>query len=195
MYIVGFNGPPQSGKDTMADMLADHMDMQGVKLPIIQVSLSEPLRRIAYAMTGTQGELVGPDYEAFKNTQFDEFGWKTGRQLMIDVSESFLKPVYGKAIMANLLIQKLVALNFHGIVLIRDTGFQVELDTLAQVYGASKIYAARIHRSGCSFDGDSREWVQADRDGDYENNGSLDDLRVSAGRLYSRLVNNCGWQL
>src|SRR5690349_22105779 len=43
----------------------------------------------------------------FKKTPFEQFGGATGRQLMIDVSEKFLKPVYGKEIMARLLLDEL----------------------------------------------------------------------------------------
>src|SRR3546814_3320002 len=34
MYIVGFNGPPRSDKDTLAEMLANHMDKHQVTLPV-----------------------------------------------------------------------------------------------------------------------------------------------------------------
>jgi tRNA uridine 5-carbamoylmethylation protein Kti12 len=39
MYIVCFNGPPYSGKDTLARMVADYMDSQQVVVPTIVVSL------------------------------------------------------------------------------------------------------------------------------------------------------------
>jgi hypothetical protein len=192
MFLVGFNGPPRCGKDTMARMLADHMDSQGVTIPVREVSLSTPLRVIAYAMTGFKGALDGDDYEGFKIKWFREFD-RTGRELMIDVSEKFLKPVYGPAIMADLLLGQLQG--FTGVALIRDTGFQVELESLAKRMGFRKIYCARIHRDGCDFSNDSREYVTHPFAADYENNGSLDDLRVEAGRIYGRLVNQMGWAL
>lgn len=193
MYVVGFNGPPRSGKDTMARMLAEHMDSQGVKLPVREVGLSMPLRRIAYSMVGWEGRhLEGPDYEDFKVTHFSAFG-KTGRELMIDVSEKFLKPSYGQAIMAKLLIQGLG--NLPGVVLVRDTGFKVEAETLSDFVGANNFFTAQVHRKGCSFDGDSREWVQSKHCVEYRNWGSLDDLRTEAGRLYGWLVNQMGWIL
>ena len=190
MYIVCFNGPPYSGKDTMARMLADHMDSQQVAVPTMVVSLSMPLRRIAFQMIG---ETYNPArYKAFKETKFEQFG-VTGRQLMIDVSEKLLKPCYGSAIMVKMLLRELQG--FTGVALIADSGFQCEIDPLINAVGAANLYVARVQRDGCSFADDSREWVYHDFDGDYLNNGTLDDLKTEAGRIYGRLVNNLGWRL
>lgn len=191
MYLVGFNGPPRSGKDTMARMLAEHLDLL-TDLPVKEVSLSTPLRRIAYAMVGFVGETDGPDYERFKTTWFSQFD-RDGRHLMIDVSESFLKPIYGKCVMAELLFEELG--DFQGIALIRDCGFQVEIEHLALCMGFRRLYIARLRRDGCDFSNDSRDYVTYRFSNDYENNLSLDDLRTEAIRLYGRLVNQMGWVL
>lgn len=195
MFFVGFNGPPQSGKDTMARMLADKMDSAGVTLPVREVSLSTPLRRIAYQMVGwtySESEERDGGYEAFKTKWFAQFD-RTGRELMIDVSERFLKPVYGQQVMADLLLCELSG--FTGVALIRDCGFQVEAAHLSRLLGFRKLYVARVKRDGCDFSNDSREWVEHPFSADYPNNGSLDDLRTEAGRLYGRLVNQMGWKL
>lgn len=195
MYIVGFNGPPRSGKDTLARMLAEHMDFR-VTLPVREVSLSMPLRRIAYAMVGFTGALDGPDYEAFKVLKYPQFGYATGRQLMIDVSESFLKQKYGKEIMAEMLLVDNADME-NGILLIRDSGFQCEVDPLIRAVGADNLTIVRVFRSGTSFADDSREWVEQPlgRTWEIHNSYSLDDLRIEAGRLYGRLVNQMGWKL
>lgn len=191
MYIVCFNGPPYSGKDTMARMLADHMDSQGVTLPSMVVSLSMPLRRICYQMVG---ETYAPaTYPVFKKTPFEQFGGITGRQLMIDVSEKFLKQCYGSDIMAKLLLDELK--DFNGVALIADSGFECEVQPLADAVGRDNLYVARVHRAGHDFSQDSREWVHHYHDGDYPNDGTLEELRVEAGRIYGRLVNNMGWKL
>lgn len=194
MYIVGFNGPPQCGKDTLATLLADHMDKQGVRLPVRTVHLSAPLRRIAYAMIGqVYGAADAVDYGEFKKTSFDVFGWKTGRELMIDVSESFLKPKYGPDIMAELWIEYISG--FHGVVLVPDCGFQAEIDLLARIYGFRKMYIATAGREGCSFDNDSRSYVTHQFSHHYDNNRDLAHWATEAGRIYGRLVNNLGWQI
>lgn len=194
MYIVGFNGPPRSGKDTLAEMLADKMDKSGVTLPVRMESLSLPLREIAYAMTGWAGSLDGENYEQFKTTHFKAFG-KSGRHIMIDVSEQFLKPVYGIEIMAQLLIQRNIEFG-PAVLLIRDCGFQIEVNPLESWVGRENLYMANVFREGCDFSNDSREYVHTSgRMHQVINDGTLDDLRVEAGRIYGRLVNQCGWVL
>ena len=193
MYIVAFNGPPRSGKDTLAEMLANHMDAQGVTMMVVPESLSFPLREIAYTMTGWIGSPDGPNYEQFKTTHFEAFG-KDGRQIMIDVSERFLKPTYGIEIMANLLIARNSNIG-PAIILIRDSGFQIEIDPLIRWVGEDNLFVVSVNRDGTTFDGDSREWVTHKHMAMFNNNGTLDDLATEAGRVYGRLVNNLGWKL
>lgn len=196
MYIVGFNGPPRCGKDTLAEMLANHMDHQGVVLPVVPESLSLPLREIAYAMSGWHGSTDGENYERFKVTQFPQFDNRTGRQLMIDVSERFLKPTYGQQVMANLLIARNKSHGFPAVLLIRDCGFQCEVDPLESWVGVDNLYMVNLFRDGCDFSNDSREYVHTNgKMHQVYNNSTLDDLETEAGRIYGRLVNQCGWKL
>lgn len=195
MYVVGFNGPPESGKDTLARFLLEHVEGQGCITPIREESLSLPLRSIGYAMVDWRGELDGENYKAFKDTWFADLE-RDGRHLMIDASESFLKPVYGLEIMANMLLTRLIG--FNGLVLVRDNGFQVELAPLIRAFGRQNVAVVQCHRPGKDFANDSREWVthpdplmnlRVDNDSD------LEHLRTEAGRLYGRLVNARGWKL
>lgn len=193
MYIIGFNGPPYSGKDTLARFLAEHIDSQGVTTPVIEVSLSTPLRRLAYQMVGETYVDNHDDYTEFKETHYKEFGC-SGRQLMIDVSEKFLKPCYGKSIMAKMLFSSL-PVGFDGLALIRDSGFQCEIDPLAEIVGAGNLLIVQVRRDGCTFEGDSREWVSHHIMGTVINNGTLDNLRDEAKRIYDGMVKTLGWKL
>lgn len=196
MFIVGFNGPPESGKDTLADMLANKLDAQGASLPVRMESLSLPLRKIAYAMVNWHGISDPETYAKFKLTHFRNLN-RTGRQLMIDVSESFLKPTYGIEIMADLLLERNIG--FPGILLVRDCGFQIEINPLVKMVGPDNFYLVQVAREGKTFANDSRETVwhpwAGKRQHRVDNSGTLEDLQVEAGRLYSRLVNQCGWKL
>lgn len=195
MYIVGFNGPPESGKDTLAQMVVDHMDSHGVTLPIRVESLSLPLRKIAYAMLdfGTDYELDGEHYATFKQTHYQQLD-RTGRQLMIDVSERFLKPTYGIEVMAKLLLERNEG--YPGVLMIRDCGFQCEVNPLEEAVGKENLYMVQCHRPGKDFSNDSREWVwTSGKMHQVYNDSDLDHLRTEAGRIYGRLVNQCGWKL
>jgi hypothetical protein len=202
MYIIAFNGPPYSGKDTLAQFVLEHIESQiRVPPPMKMESLSLPLRSIAYAMVGRTYVATRDDdwngYPKFKETLFPSLG-RTGRQLMIDASESFLKEVYGQEIMANLLITRNQGCAENSLLLIRDSGFQCEIDPLLYWAGERNLFLVRVSRAGCDFNNDSREWVHHRHSFmtmDIDNNGSLDDLRTEAGRLYGRLVNQKGWKL
>lgn len=191
MFFVGFNGPPECGKDTLANLVADYMDKKGVTLPVYTMPLSFPLREIAFKMVGR--EYRAADYEAFKRERFPQFGHQTGRQLMIDVSESFLKPCYGSAIMAHLMCARLP--DHDAVILIPDCGFQVEVDTIADLVGPHNLYVVGIRRTGTDFSNDSRQYVKHEFGSTIYNDGGLDDLAIEAGKVYSRLTNNMGWTL
>lgn len=196
MYIVAFNGPPRSGKDTLAEMLANHMDAQGVTTMVVPESLSLPLREIAYTMTGWIGSTDGSNYEQFKTTHFEAFG-KDGRQIMIDVSERFLKPTYGMEIMAELLRSRNENIG-PAVLLIRDCGFQIEIDPLVRWVGEKNLCLVQVHRPETSFENDSREWVHhpdAMMQLGVSNDFDLEHLQTEAGRIYGRLVNRMGWKL
>ena len=219
MYVIGFNGPPQCGKDTLSGFFREYVEERHPILPIMEVSLSTPLRVIAYAMAGRHYPDPSLPYEEFKNTAYPQFGWSKfksqqhaiGRELMIDVSERFLKPCYGQDIMAKLL-RASVPLSFDGLILIRDSGFQCEVDPIIEWVGAENFLVCQVFRDGFdSFENDSREWVWNNytverfrRVGGeagsmvpmttmITNAGTLDQLKVEAGRLYGRCVNSRGW--
>jgi len=192
MYIVIFNGPPRSGKDTLSRLLVEHMDSR-ITAPVLEESLSMPMR---HAMFGLLGLTYSDElYETLKPTIVPGLR-VTGRQLMIDISESFLKPCYGQSVMARLLFDRIH--EFPGLVLVRDGGFQIEVDTLSEFIGAENVYVVRVSRDGCDFSNDSREDVyhrNSIGEMTVANNGSLADLATEAGRIYGRLVNQLGWKL
>ena len=192
MYFVVFNGPPRAGKDTLSRMLIEHMDSR-IKAPAIEESLSMPMRGSMFGLLGM--DYSDELYESLKPTIIPALN-VTGRQHMIDISEKFLKPVYGENIMARLLLDRVHG--FPGVVLIRDGGFQVEVNELIRAVGERNVYIVRVHRNHCDFSNDSREWVHhpiSACEMGVPNTGTLDDLRVEAGRIYGRLVNQMGWIL
>jgi hypothetical protein len=192
MYIICFNGPPRAGKDTLANLVAQQIEQRS-DAPVRMASLSQPLRTIAFSMVGlTYDE---SQYEDFKTRYFERLD-RTGRQLLIDVSESFLKPTYGETIMADLLIQTFRGYPSNTVVLVRDSGFQLEVNPLIREVGVENVMVVQLHRTGCDFSNDSREWVfhPTNQNMQIMNNGSLYHLEMEAGRLLFRLQNQFGWK-
>lgn len=197
MYIIAFNGPPRSGKDTFAEMVGKVVEStREVPGPILLTSLSNPLRHIAYGMVGRAYHGNAANYESFKEEYFERLD-RTGRQLMIDASERFLKPTYGETVMADLLIQSIRHLPNNALVLVRDSGFQCEVDPLIREVGPENLCVTHVVRDGCSFENDSREWVYHPTgfQGKIYNNSNLDALRIKAVKFVTHLRNEHGWAI
>ena len=191
MYIIGFNGPPQCGKDTAARLMQEYLD-GATDLPVKEESLSLPLRWIAYAMVGRT--YTEESYEDFKRESFPQFK-RTGRELMIDVSVRFLKGVYGQTIMADLLLARNA--DFNGILLLRDTGFQSEVDRLSRAMNPKNVCIARVYRPDTTFDNDSRGWVfnyLGSHNTMVSNDGDMDHLHNQVIRLHDFVTGQLGWK-
>lgn len=162
MYFILFNGPPRSGKDTAA-LAAKKLFDGNPKLHPIWEKFSRPLKFAFAGMMNTPIDIYGncKVYEPIKEQLIPSLG-VSYRQWQIDFSEKFMKPLYGQDIFVSLLLQrqhKLLA-NPRFVCLISDCGFQVEADVLGQQYYNNPILLITIRREGCTFEGDSREWVQ-----------------------------------
>lgn len=200
MYIVALNGPPYCGKDTVADFLVEHIEAtHEVPPPIKLESLSFPLRSIAYAMVGRMYLEGGENrYDEFKETAY-RIGDKThtGRQLMIHVAEDFLKQKYGQTTLADMLILRNDRMPGNSILIVRDSGFQVEVNPLIRWVGRENIIVARVNRPACNFNNDSREWVFHPDIGcnkEIQNLFGLEELKQETAQLYNFMVGPMGWK-
>lgn len=191
MYIIGFNGPPRAGKDTLAAMVADHL-CQKTNLPVLTIPLSMPMRKMAMGAIGVEYQL--DTYERIKDQPIAALKGMLLRQFMIDISESYMKPTQGQEIWSELLCES-IPLDFQGILLVPDFGFQHEPDFFERRFDSSRVCAVQVHREGKDFNGDSRGWVHSTHTYKVHNDGSLDDLKTEAVRIYGRLVNQMGWRL
>jgi hypothetical protein len=198
MYIVGFNGPPQSGKDTLANFVADLLqETHGGKSLIVVTHTNTPLRRIAYPMVGYNYPTKDMEYESFKKTTFEPYG-RTGRELLIDVSEVFLKVAYGEDILGRILLADLNQIkNTNAIVLVPDCGFQHEVNVWVKALGVANTALVQVHRRGCDFKNDSRGWTRHPDESRMHfvyNNHGLVHLKKQAEHLVKEIA-RFGWQI
>jgi hypothetical protein len=192
MQFIALNGAPGCGKDTAGALIVNALRNRGI--PALPVKFAQPLRDVAFALFPSFNDST---YEEFKRTAMPQLNI-TGRQLMIDISESFLKRQYGNAIMAHLLLARLQA--NHGpaeranmVFVITDCGFQVEVQTLADF--GHDVVLGRMSRPGCTFKGDSRQVVHSPTSREsfaMPNDGTLDDLRGMCNSLVRYAVEEFG---
>lgn len=146
MRIIALNGPPRSGKDTAAKLLG---------IPVFK--FASILKRSAHAMYGL--DVPVDFFEDRKDQRCPEFYGLTPRNIYIEVSERYFKPVHGNDFFGTVLAEALARSN-HEAVAISDSGFDIELIPLIERFGENSITVVRLHRDGCSFRGDSRNYVK-----------------------------------
>jgi hypothetical protein len=172
--FILLNGPPRSGKSTVADLI-----------------LSE------YAENATHYKMTSPMDEAFKSffaisdkdwnyyrevnkdMPQERFGGHTTRQALISFSENFAKPLAGPSVFGKIALLHIPKIN-EEIIVTSDTGFAHEIEPLVKEYGIENFLLIRLHREGYDYGNDSRSYVTLQngvQEVDLENI-NIDDLKM-----------------
>ena len=163
MKLILLNGAPRSGKDTAALHLYNRLENF-----CLFDRLSMPIKAAFAALVNAPIDEFGnvADYENDKAKPIPLFRNSSYRQWQIDFSERFMKPLYGDSIFSKLFLLRLDTYSTMDdqyekplVVVVPDCGFQVEIDALAQEFPPEDIALFRIRRTGNTFEGDSRNWV------------------------------------
>lgn len=72
------------------------------------------------------------------------------------MSENVIKPSFGKDAFGKAFVNSLPE---EGIVFVSDSGFPEELQPVIDHVGSDNVLVVRIQREGCSFEGDSRDYL------------------------------------
>lgn len=176
MQWVLINGPPGCGKDTLVNGLAAYIAFMHLKV-------SSPLKRMLAAMLNVDLRWI----EENKDTKVLMLGGITVRQALIDMSEKYMKVLYGEDIMGRIAHDR-ARYSANRLTITSDSGFTVESERIIHNAGKINCIIIRVHRDGCTFDGDSREWMP---DGlcwtyDIYNDTSKDQLVMFGLRIITR---------
>lgn len=174
MHIVFLNGPPGSGKTTIALEA-----MKDTKRDWIHVSFAAKLREIAYKMVEVRhgfvlAETIREEYDISqlgKNSYIRALNC-SWRQYLIQVSEEIMKPALGEDIFGVLLARDVLArhsieeLNKRDII-ISDCGFAPEVETFCSLISDAMWpnnltfhpYMVQLVRPGHDYAGDSRGYT------------------------------------
>lgn len=203
--VTILNGPPSSGKDTLADMLVEAAKAGGV-------TNTHHLRfkDVLYQETAEHFDVpVGYLIEVASDTIQKEkplsaLQGKTPREALIHVSENIIKPLHGDDYFGKKTKEKMLSLvhdNELNYFVISDSGFYEELAALCGSHIDDLLFL-KIEREGCSFKGDSRKYLGTnvvyailDYNGvgesivdEVDNNGSKEDLNDYAVSLLEEEV-------
>lgn len=155
-FVVVFNGPPYSGKDTLTEYL--HC-LTGAGHAAFKTKLLE----IALVISGVDSLTWERWYLADKEKPRVELWGHSCRSFLILVSETMVKPNLGPAYFGEL-----AALNIRNHmkdvsefgVCFSDSGFDAELFEVVKEVGAKSVIVVQLHRSGTTFEGDSRAYLE-----------------------------------
>lgn len=151
--VVIFNGPPGSGKDTLAAML---YQMYGTGWR----SFKEPLNEIAMAMSGASWAVWNEwTSRELKELPRVELGGLSPRHFLIKISEEWTKPLFGGSHFGKIAARN-AARTDSDVVVFSDGGFDDEILPLIDKFGADNVIVVRLHREGFTFEGDSRDYIQ-----------------------------------
>ena len=157
MNIIILNGPPNSGKDFIADKLIA-LTLENTKVAHLKFSapIKSAVHNILNIATSGPNKL---DIEILKDTERPEFYGKTPRQAYIEFSEEYMKPMYGTDIFGRLLLKKIEEKKSYGYksIIISDGGFNDEVQVLLNSY--PQLHIVKLFRKDCTFKNDSRDYV------------------------------------
>ena len=170
--IVLFNGPPSSGKDTLAGQLANVIPKSLV------VKFAAPLKSLAMHMycDSNSQKFYEHDLPEQKNNPSPTFLGKSCRQVQIDISEVYMKPMHGEDVFGKFLVKTIdkEAENYD-VFFVSDSGFKPEAEVLINEYGAQNVLLLRLTREGTFFQKDPEKPGY-----DSRNYINLDDLDVES---------------
>lgn len=179
LKVVVFNGPPRSGKGVIAKYLTEGINTEDNSIPAFHIEFKDELFKVCANFLGKSvkgflskydercedvvnaapleslpewyKDYTGTINQRVVNTQYSK------REFLIHVSENVIKPSFGNSAFGNALVNNLPE---EGYVFISDSGFKDELQPVIDRVGEDNVLVVRINREGCTFEGDSRNYLE-----------------------------------
>ena len=151
--VIILNGPPGSGKDTIADFISAEFNAEHLRF-----------KTKLYAITALINNIELDTFMKYASDQdakdlVELARGLTARQLLIETSEKVIKPYYGKEYFGNDVGNSILKSN-KSLFAISDGGFPEELTSMIDAgrLEHKDIFIVQLYRNGCNFDNDSRTY-------------------------------------
>lgn len=154
MRILILNGPPNSGKDTLADNLIENDIDDWIKL-----SFKDALyvKTAAFYRVDLQWFKIMATNRDTKEMKLTELGHISPREAMIFVSERNIKPIYGNDYFGKEMRYMIDGCAVENII-IPDGGFEEEVQVLMDAY-PEQVWIVQLKAKDCDFSNDSRDYI------------------------------------
>lgn len=159
--VLLINGPPRSGKDTIGSALRRAINNLGSNHLVCAVE-----RKFAAYLKDAAASIYPAIqcWETDKDTPQPALFGRTKREVLINLSENHFKPLYGTDFFGRRLVDAIEELRptspFNRLtVMVTDSGFNPEARVLIDNYGKSNVMLMRVFRGGCTYEGDSRDYL------------------------------------
>ncbi len=168
--LVILNGPPSSGKDSIVKAVVEQNpeDFNHVEFKAKLIQITKVIYDISDERWDEVYTTVG------KEQPLEELEGLSPRQALIKVSEEVIKPNFGNDYFGKSLVR---ATKPNMINLCSDGGFLEELKPCVEKLGYDNVLLIQLFRDGCTFEGDSRNYindVDTVRTTELENNDTLE---------------------
>ncbi len=185
-HILLVNGPPEAGKDTVGQVLADNY-----KGRVYVTKMAKALKERTHSLYGlfnsvTREPLEHDFFEDCKNQPHRWFFGLSPREAYIAVAERLMKPLHGERFWGELLVEDI---GLHGsnadLIVVTDSGFSQEAQPLIEKFGAHRISLIHLMRKGKDFSSDSRSYISLPDCDTYplHNDGNIVDLALALSRI------------
>ena len=156
--IFLLNGPPGSGKDTLANYI-----VQRDRENFVKSWCAYPMKQAVKAFFALSDEEF-KEFEGntvLKGTKLPRFLGMSYREACISFAEEWCKPTYGQRVFGELLVERIKALNSTKplSVVISDSGFNCEAEPMVEEFGKDNVFHVKLVRKGCDYVGDSRGYI------------------------------------
>lgn len=212
--VYVFNGPPSSGKNKAGEFLTEHfkvfgskqLEFKGILFSMAANFLSITVEQFmdgyydkvkdrsvldqhiaSFSLGDDCKDKLWKDAEIYTTSALvdgEQVHYRfSKRSALIHVSEVVGKPIFGDDFVGEAAAAQIPE---DGHVFFTDSGFPDELVPVAEKVGYENVVVVRVHRDGCTYDGDSRRYLESsDFDDkitfvDIDNDGDLEELYAKA---------------
>lgn len=152
--IILFNGPPRSGKDTIAKYINQIISKSEI------IKITKPIKEKTHQFYNIDKPYDYFDDEKIKDSPSIYFNNMTPREAYIKTSNE-LKKEYGKNIIMDLFIKE-IEKSDSNIIINSDIGDNNELNRIMEIFDHENIILFRIYRDGKTFKKDCRKYIEND---------------------------------